>query len=84
MYGDAHPYGEIQTEASLKNIEVADIKNYYNTYFRPNIAYMAVVGDITAAEAKAVVEKYFGKWEKGDVPTFSYDKPQALLRRWWH
>ncbi|MGY6558061.1 MAG: insulinase family protein [Nitritalea sp.] len=77
VYGDAHPYGEIQTEATLKNIEVADIKNYYTTYFRPNIAYMAVVGDITAAEAKAIVEKYFGKWEKGDVPTYSYDKPQA-------
>ena len=45
-------------------------KNYYNTYFRPNIAYLAIVGDITKDEAEPLIKKYFGSWEKKDVPTF--------------
>ena len=53
-----------------------DCKKYYNTYFKPNNAYLTIVGDITAEEAKANAEKYFGSWKKGTVPTNSYETPQ--------
>src|SRR5690606_27228333 len=43
VYGKEHPYGEHQTEATTENITVEDVKNYYNTYFKPNIAYLAIV-----------------------------------------
>jgi len=74
-YGKDHPYGEMMTEASVKNITLEKCKAYYNTYFKPNVAYMAVVGDITAAEAKVQLDKYLGDWKKGDVPTHTYDTP---------
>jgi zinc protease len=51
-YGPNHPYGEVQTEESIKNISVDDCKKYINTYFKPNNAYLVIVGDITPAEAK--------------------------------
>jgi zinc protease len=47
LYGKDHPYGELMTEETVDNIALQDIQNYYNTYFKPNIGYLAVVGDVT-------------------------------------
>lgn len=77
IFGENHPYGEFETEASIKNVTVEMCTNYYKTYFVPNTAYLAVVGDITVEEAKTMVEKYFEKWEKGVVKTQIYTQPQA-------
>jgi len=76
-YGPNHYRGEVMTEATVNNIEMADVKNYYNTYFRPNVAYMAIVGDITLKEAKKQVEQYFGAWEKKTVPVATYQTPEG-------
>lgn len=76
-FGLKHPYGEVQTDETIKNITLDDCKNYYNTYFKPNNAYLVIVGDIKPDDAKMQAEKYFGKWEKGNVPTFKYDAPQS-------
>lgn len=77
MYGKDHPYGETETEETVENVQVEDIKNYYNTYFKPNIAYLAIVGDITTAEAKKLVERHFSDWHRGDVPKHNWPTPQA-------
>ncbi|GGZ33810.1 hypothetical protein GCM10007049_28900 [Echinicola pacifica] len=66
-FGADHPYGEIETEASLQNVNVNDIREYYETYFKPNISYLAIVGDITKEEAEKVVKAHFSGWEKGEV-----------------
>lgn len=76
-YGKDHPYGEIVTEETVGNITVEDCKNYYNTYFKPNQAYLVVVGDVTLAEAKKLVTKSFGSWAKGDVPSAEYPVKDA-------
>jgi len=75
-YGKDHPYGETQTEATIQAITVADIKNYYDTYFKPNIGYLAIVGDITEEEAESLVKKHFQSWEKEEVPVHSYPIPE--------
>ncbi|MFL0684699.1 MAG: M16 family metallopeptidase [Algoriphagus aquaeductus] len=81
LYGPNHPYGESQSEATINNITVDDVKKYYQTYFKPNIAYLAIVGDMTKAEAEKVVNQYFGKWEKGNVPTFTYPMPERAAKQ---
>lgn len=73
-FGERHPYGEVQTEATLKAIELKDCIDYYNTYFRPNNAYLVIVGDITLDEARSQVTKYFNRWEKGGIPSFAVSK----------
>ncbi len=75
-YGKNHPYGEITTEKSVDKITLAKCKQYFETYFRPNVAYMAIVGDITLEEAKAQVEKNFGSWQKKVVPRANYPMPK--------
>ncbi len=72
VYGKNHPYGEKETEKTIGNVAVADIQNYYNTYFKPNIAYLAIVGDITKKEAEQLVKKHFGNWKKGTVPNHAW------------
>ncbi|PJB14308.1 MAG: peptidase M16, partial [Flavobacteriales bacterium CG_4_9_14_3_um_filter_32_8] len=44
LYGKDHPYGEIATESTVENITLDKCKTYYTTYFKPNVAYLAVVG----------------------------------------
>jgi predicted Zn-dependent peptidase len=81
LYGKNHPYGESQTEQTTKNITLDDVKGYYQTYFKPNIAYLAIVGDIDKAEAQKVVSQYFGAWKKGEVPTYKYPMPVRAAKQ---
>lgn len=76
VYGKEHPYGETMTEETVENVNLEDVEEYYRTYFKPNIAYLAIVGDITDKEAKTLVNEYFASWEKEEVPTFDYQKPE--------
>ena len=77
VYGQAHPYGEVVTKESLGKIKRDQLVGYYNSYFRPNVAYLVIVGDITTKEAKKLTKKYFSSWKKGDVPRHTYTTPQA-------
>ena len=81
LYGKDHPYGELRTEETINTITLDMCKGYYDTYFHPNIAYMAVVGDITKDEAEELITKYFSDWKKKDVPTFEYKEVKKPLVR---
>lgn len=69
-YGSTDPYGAVTSEASLARITTDHLKQYHQTYFRPNKGYLIIVGDITLKEAKKQAKKYFGKWEKAEVPRY--------------
>lgn len=68
VYGKSHPYGDVETDSTVSNITLQDLKDYYAKNFMPNISYLAIVGDISKAEAQPLIEKYFGSWVKG-TPT---------------
>ncbi|WP_242921719.1 insulinase family protein [Pontibacter liquoris] len=76
LFGKNHPYGELMTEQTVDNIKLEDIQNYYNSYYKPNIGYLAVVGDATPKEVKKLLKKAFKNWKKGDVKEIKYDLPQ--------
>lgn len=82
LYGLEHPYGEVMTEATVEAISIDDCKAYFDTYFRPNIAYMVVIGDITVADAKKKLNKALKKWKAAEVPAHDYAKtPRAASPR---
>ena len=56
-----HPYGDVMTEESLKNITRDDILNYYKAIFTTKGSYLVIVGDITKDQATSLVNKYFAK-----------------------
>lgn len=80
VYGKDHPYGESESEETVKNVAVDDVKLYYHTFFKPNIAYLAIVGDMDKKEAEKVVKQYFSQWKKGEVPNYTYDQPQRIAK----
>ena len=75
VYGANHAYGEITTSKSVNNVKVEDVKHFFATYWKPNIAYLIFVGDIEPATAKALAEKNFGGWVKGNVAKQVFPKP---------
>ncbi|RYZ41363.1 MAG: insulinase family protein [Sphingobacteriales bacterium] len=76
-FGKQHPYGEVQTKESVGKVTLDQVKRYYSSYFRPNVAYMAIVGDVKMSEVKPLIEQYFGKWQKANVPVATYSNPTA-------
>lgn len=79
LYGNAHPYGQRTTEASVKAITRDDVVAFQKAYFQPGRAIITVVGDITTLKAKASVQKGLAAWAKaGDKPSFDYPKLPEL------
>lgn len=79
LYGEAHPYGQRVTEASVKSITREDVIAFQKAYFQPGRAIITIVGDIGAVQAKAAVEKGLAAWTRGgDPPSFDYPKPPEL------
>ncbi len=77
-YGKDHPYGERTTEETVNNITIDDLKNHYARFFKPNIAYLVVIGDINKKEAQKLAKKYFGKWKNGDVTKEIFPAPKSI------
>ena len=47
----------------LNAASVDDVKNFFRTYYAPNNAVLSIAGDFQIAEAKKLIEDYFG-----DIP----------------
>ncbi len=69
LYGDSHPYGRplTGTETTTKAITRADIRSFYDNFYRPNNATMIVVGDVSVDDFVRRAERLFGAWEPGPV-----------------
>ena len=72
IYGASHPASFVAPPAeSLKKLSSKDLAAFHSTYYRPNNAILAIVGDVTMKEIMPKLEKVFGDWEKGEVPVAS-------------
>jgi zinc protease len=68
-YPAGHPYSW-ETIGSMEDLNAAsleDVKEWFRTYYGAANAVLVIVGDITAADARAKVEKYFGDIPSGPV-----------------
>ena len=75
-YAKDHPYGHsvIGSMADLDGASLDDVKTWFKNYYGPANATLVLAGDITVAEAKAKVEKYFG-----DIPS----GPPVVRQKAW-
>jgi predicted Zn-dependent peptidase len=81
LFGD-HPYARTsETEASLQAIDRGKIETFHREHYRPNNAFLLVVGDVNPPAVIAAAEKTFGAWAKGDVPKPSYPAPPKTTGR---
>lgn len=84
LYGKNTPVGEFETEQTLQNVTLQDVKDYYQKYFSPENAYLVVVGDVAYKQTEKMVKKLFENWKssktsfidhkmKGNVPETQID-----------
>ena len=79
-YPASNPYSwdVIGSMADLSAASEADVKSFFRLYYAPNNAFLSVVGDFDAAQAKAWVTKYFGGLAHGDAITRPKVAPVTL------
>jgi zinc protease len=51
------------TPATVASVTLADVQKYHDATVRPDLTTIVVIGDISAADAKAVIEQWFGDWK---------------------
>jgi zinc protease len=57
---------------------------FYKRFYRPEYCTIVVVGDVTPEQVKALSEKYFGKWEKGNYNPDIPAEPEQKETRFCH
>ena len=67
LYPEDHPYNW-QVIGSLADLDAAtleDTQNFYKRWYVPNNVTLTLTGDFDVAEAKRLIEKYFGEIPRG-------------------
>jgi len=81
-----HPYKH-PTIGSMKDLEaasIADVRDFFRTYYVPNNATLVLVGDFDTKEAGALVEQYLGRIPQSARPVprdIPREPPQTRERR---
>src|SRR6202521_3539569 len=67
LFPKAHPYyaDVMGSHADIQAAKVEEVRNFFKLYYAPNNASLAIVGDFDPANAKQLVEKYFGPLKRG-------------------
>ena len=78
LWGNS-PYGRPVTglPEEITGLEYADMMNFYRRFYTPSNAVLVLSGDISAAEARPLIEKYFGNIKSHRV---EHSVPAADLR----
>ena len=69
IFPATHPYHHtvIGSMADLDAASLADVKQWFRDKYGPNNAVLVIAGDVTEAQARPMVEKYFGPIARGPV-----------------
>jgi len=69
LFPEGHPYRHeaIGSMADLDAASMEDVRTWFRDNYGPNNATLVLAGDISAAEARPLVEKWFGPIARGPV-----------------
>jgi len=74
-FGKTHPYGELPTPQTIRNIRLEHCRAFYRGFFRPEISCLVLMGDIHLSEARQLVAEHFSTWQQGGILTQSFELP---------
>ena len=71
LFPKGHPYHHsvIGSMADLDAASMEDVRAWFRDKYGPNNATLVLAGDVSPAEARVLVEKYFGPIKRGPVNT---------------
>jgi zinc protease len=80
LYPEDHPYNwsVIGSLADLDAATLEDVQNFYKRWYVPNNVTVTITGDFDVAEAKTLVEKYFGEIPRGEAVEEMAARPGVL------
>jgi len=80
LYPPDHPYHwlTIGQAEDLRAATLEDVRAFFQTYYHPANASLAIAGDIAADEAFALVRQYFEEIPAGERPTLQKLPPAAI------
>ena len=78
IYPATDPALREATPQTVGKLTLADVKQYRDGAYRPDLTTIVVVGDVTPDQAKAAVEKYFGGWQANGAKPDVIPKPVPL------
>ncbi|HMF41058.1 MAG TPA: pitrilysin family protein [Polyangia bacterium] len=83
MYAPQHPYHwpTIGSHEDLEAATVADVRAFFQRFYRPSNASLVIAGDFDPVEARALVGKYFGWQPKLPPPERSPRPADPVLAR---
>jgi predicted Zn-dependent peptidase len=65
----AYAHTTIGDMADLDSARLEDVQAFFDQYYAPNNAVLTVAGDVDPAQARALIEQYFGGIPRGrDIP----------------
>jgi predicted Zn-dependent peptidase len=67
VYGAASPYARHTEYATIQAVTRDDLVAFHRRYFVPNQAILGLWGDFNTAETRALVERVFGAWPRGEA-----------------
>ncbi|MBW4471627.1 MAG: insulinase family protein [Stenomitos rutilans HA7619-LM2] len=81
VYRD-HPYAlsGLGTEASVAQLDRANLQRYHQTHFRPDNVVISLSGRIEPDAAIALVERVFGDWQAPTTPLSVLKLPVITVR----
>jgi zinc protease len=84
LYPAGHPYkyGVIGRHEDLAAASTTDVKNFFKKWYVPANATLAIAGDFEPAQAKALVQKWFGNFPRTPRPQHvTVPMPNIATRR---
>src|SRR5580698_6423580 len=84
LFPNDHPYHAdvIGSHADVEAARLEDVRQFFQQFYAPNNATIAIAGDIDKAKTKALLEKYFGAIPKGpDVPKVDVGTPAVTSEK---
>jgi zinc protease len=67
VYGDFPASVQLATSESIQKATPEALKGFHDAAYLPNNAILAIAGDITVAQATALVKKHFGTWQSHPI-----------------
>jgi zinc protease len=62
LYPPDDPILRQATAQSVQSLSLDDVRAFYRKVFRPDMTSIVVIGHVSAEQARATIEKYFGAW----------------------
>lgn len=83
LYPEGHPYRylTIGRHEDLEGASLEDVRGFYKKWYVPSNSTICIAGDFESAEAKKLVEKWFGGFPKSTKPARKTAEPNKITSK---